>query len=138
MNRKIWVTLLGLMYAGFACTSKKGPGDLLIEANEVHQEAMAIYHDTHERYEAVKKKADELGDSLVIARLDSIHDLLHNWEEGLYEVPGFEHSHEHSHEGHSHDHSHKTAPAMTDQSMLDYQKNAKSAIEEIREMVEGM
>ncbi len=115
-----------------SCSSGQGPSEVLTEANQVHLEAVEIYNETHELLEKMQEEAKAGADSLATARLDSIHELLHNWKDGLYEVPGFEHSHDHGEEGHSHEHNHKAAPSMTDQSMLDYQKNARSAIEEIR------
>ncbi len=118
--------------AMLSCSSRQEPGEILTEANKVHLEAVEIYDQTHELLEKKQGEAKAGGDSLVTARLDSIHGLLHSWKDGLYEVPGFEHSHDHGGAGHSHEHSHKAAPSMTDQSMLDYQKNARAAIEEIR------
>ncbi len=115
-----------------SCSSGQGPNEVLTEANQVHLEAVEIYNETHELLETLQGEAKAGGDSQAVARLDSIHDLLHSWKDGLYEVPGFEHSHDHGEEGHTHEHSHKAAPSMTDQSMLDYQKNARAAIEEIR------
>jgi hypothetical protein len=53
--------------------------------------------------------------------------LVELWEESVIEVPGFEHAHEHT-EGHEH----KPAPQMTDESMLQYQRSAKEAIQSIR------
>ena len=120
----------------FYCTPKKGPSHLLIEANEVHNEALGIYSEAHRLFELIKVKAEDNGDNALVARLDSIHDLLHSWEDGIYEVPGFEH--DHGDEGHSHEHSHVIPPPMTDQSMLDYQKNARTAIEEIRDALKEL
>lgn len=115
-----------------SCSSGQRPNEVLKEANQVHLEAVEIYSETHQLLEKMQEEAKAGADSLVAARLDSIHELLHNWKDGLYEVPGFEDSHNHGEEGHKHDHNHKAAPSMTDQSMLDYQKNARSAIDEIR------
>ncbi|ODS76966.1 MAG: hypothetical protein ABS46_18650 [Cytophagaceae bacterium SCN 52-12] len=115
-----------------ACSSGQGKNEVLAEANRVHLEAVEIYDETHELLEKLQEEAKAGEDSQAVARLDSIHDLLHNWKDGLYEVPGFEHTHDHGEEGHKHDHDHKAAPSMTDESMLDYQKNARAAIEEIR------
>ncbi len=123
--------------AFLSCSSGQGPNEILSEANQAHLEAVEIYNETHELLEKLQDDAKAGGDSQAVARLDSIHDLLHTWKDGLYEVPGFEHSHDHGEEGHTHDHSHKAAPSMTDQSMLDYQKNARSAIEEIRKALEA-
>lgn len=115
-----------------SCSSNKAPSELLVEANKVHLEAVEIYEQAHDLFGKLKSEAEAQKDSLHLASLDSIHDVLHHWKDGLYEVPGFEHAHDHhSDGGDGHDHSHKPAPNMTDQSMLDYQKTAKQAIEEL-------
>ena len=122
------LTVLAAVCMLASCSSKKGPSELLEQANVVHLEAVGVYEEAHELFGKLKAEAEAQKDSLSIASLDSIHDVLHHWKDGLYEVPGFEHAHDHSD---GHDHSHKPAPNMTDQSMLDYQKNAKQAIEEV-------
>lgn len=120
----------------FSCSQTNEPSETLKQANEVHNEALAIFSEAHALHHSLKKRAAESTDERLAARLDSIHALLHGWEDGVYEVPGFEH--EHGGEGHSHEHSHKHAPSMTDQSMLEYQENAKKAIEEIRDALKEM
>lgn len=125
---KKWLISL-LFLAG--CTGQSGPGDLLKQANRVHLEAVALYNETHELYDSLKKQAKADQDSLLLSRLDSLHKLMHSWEDGLYEVPGFEHDHG-GHDGDEHKHEHKTAPKMTDQSMLEYQESARAAIEELK------
>jgi hypothetical protein len=134
MKSSLALSSLCLFFFSVACSSPKGPSDLLIQANEIHLEASKKYDQVHDRYDVLKKDAVERQDSLAIARLDSVHEVLHIWKEGLYEVPGFEHAH--SHGDGAHDHNHTVAPSMTDQSMLDYQKNAKEAIDEIMEFLE--
>ncbi len=136
INSLLFVLCLGGVF--FSCSPKKEASEVLVEANEVHKEAVEIYDEAHELYETVKRNAADKKDSAIVARLDSIHDLLHSWKDGLYEVPGFEHDHDHEGEGHDHDHKHTVAPSMTDQSMLDYQKNAKEAIKEIRDTLRSL
>ena len=131
MKSIFWAVLACCVGIFQSCSSVQGPNEIQKEANEVHLQSVKIYNETHELLEKQQEMAKAGSDSLAIARLDSIHDLLHSWKEGLYEVPGFEHSHDHGEEGHAHDHSHKATPPMTDQSMLDYQKNALTAINEI-------
>src|SRR5690606_1422279 len=120
----------------FSCSPKKGPSEILIQANDVHNEALGIYSEAHELYETLKRQAETSNNERLIIQLDSIHELLHRGEDGVYEVPGCEH--DHGEQGHSHEHSHVVAPRMTDQSMLDYQINARKAIEEIREVLQDL
>lgn len=122
------ILITGLI--GGSCSGKKQPGEMLVEANKVHLEAVAIYDEAHTLLDAAKGKAVARNDSALLVRVDSVHQLLHAWKESLYEVPGFEHNHEAG--GHNHEHEHKAVPAMTDESMLSYQKNAKTAVEEIK------
>ncbi len=126
MMKKLKIAFLLLVVS---CNGKSGQTPTLDKAHEVHLEAVSLYDQAHQLYDSLKKEAKEKGDALLIGRLDSIHDLMHDWEKGLYEIPGYEHSHH----DHDHKHEHKTPPKMTDESMLDYQENARNAISEIKE-----
>ncbi len=118
-----------------ACSGGSGRNPTLDAANRAHLEAIDLYTQAHHLYDSLKKDARERADTALVSRLDSIHDIMHNWEEGLYEVPGYAHSH-HDDDDHGHKHEHKTAPKMTDQSILDYQENARQAILDIKDGLE--
>ncbi len=122
------------MLLAVSCNGRPGKNQVLDEANRVHLEAADLYRQAHQLYDSLKKEAKASQDSLIMSRLDSIHDAMHEWEEGLYEVPGYEHSHT----DHDHKHEHKPAPKMTAESMLEYQNNAKQAISEIKVALEGL
>lgn len=106
----------------FSCGGSDQKSQMLIEANQLHLESVSIAG-------KLEKSLDSLAQHASAAekvRLDSLAHLVELWEESVIEVPGFEHAHEHA-EGHTH----KPAPQMTDESMLEYQRNAKDAIESI-------
>ncbi|MCU0324068.1 MAG: hypothetical protein MUF45_02285 [Spirosomaceae bacterium] len=112
-----------------ACGGKQTDNPILAEANKIHIESIAIQEAIEPKIEQLDSLKSTLNDSTKIAKLEDIKKMFIEWEEGLLEVPGFEHQH-HNHEGHSH--KHKPAPEMTDESMLEYQKNTKKAIEELQ------
>lgn len=113
-----------------SCASDKTKSEALTEANKVHLESVAIHERIEKEIDKKKKVAVTNGDSALILKLDSLHKLVELWEEGIIEVPGFDH--EHHHEGRAHRHEHKAAPQMTDESMLDYQRSTKAAIEQLQ------
>ncbi|MCF2445957.1 hypothetical protein L0657_18505 [Dyadobacter sp. CY345] len=113
-----------------SCSSDKTKSEALTEANKVHLESVAIHDSFEKEIDEKKRSAVAVGDSVLIFKLDSLHNLVELWEEGIIEVPDFEH--EHHHEDGAHHHEHKSAPQMTDESMLDYQRNTKAAIEELQ------
>lgn len=120
---KIFILLIALFYG--TCSGKKAQNDLLVKANQIHLEAAGI----HKRLEKQLDSARSVSrDSAYIGSLDSLTRLVELWESAMVEVPGFEHEHDHS-ETHHH---HNTAPAMTDESMLEYQENAQTAIRELQ------
>lgn len=122
------------MLLAVSCTGKSNRKAIADKANAVHLEAIALYDEAHTLHDSLKQEAQVKMDSLLIGKLDSIHDVMHDWEKGLYEVPGYEHSHS----DHDHKHEHKSVPNMTNESMLDYQNNAKEAISEIKEALQHL
>ncbi len=124
---KTIIYALPLAFA-FSCGGSDQKSQLLIQANQLHLESVSIAG-------KLEKSLDSLGqhaNATEKIRLDSLAHLVELWEESVIEVPGFEHAHQHT-EGHEH----KPAPQMTDESMLEYQRNAKEAILSIRAQAEG-
>jgi len=111
-----------------SCSNERTKSEALIEANKVHLESVALHERVEKEIEEKKKSAAANNDLLL--KLDSLHNLVELWEEGIIEVPGFEH--EHHHGGGEHHHEHKPVQQMTDESMLEYQRNTKAAIEELQ------
>ena len=93
-------------------------------------ESVAVHESVEKEIEEKKKSAAANNTSGILLKLDSLHNLVELWEEGIVEVPGFEHEHHHG-KG-EHHHEHKPVPQMTDESMLEYQRNTKVAIEELQ------
>lgn len=118
------IFILFFVIATFACSSQQDKNDILSEANRVHLQAAEIHHRLENQLDSAKTATH---DSSRIKMLDSLSNLVELWEESMIEVPGFEHEHDHS-GGHHH---HKPAPSMTDESMLEYQQNAHTAIREL-------
>lgn len=122
---------ISLIIAAFllSCAKQSENSPQLIEANRLHLEAMKIA-------EQAEQKLDSLA-PLVQNRseMDSLKKLVETWESHVIEVPGFAHAHDHS--GH-HTHEHKAAPSMTDESMLDYQRQSRQAILELKEAIDGL
>jgi hypothetical protein len=120
---KTWSLML-LPALLFGCGREKKKSETLIMANEAHLDAMQIAHELEETIDSLRRYRPDAAQQ---SKLDSIADLITLWEESVVEVPGFAHEHDHAH-----GHEHKPAPQMTDESMLEYQLNAKQAIDAIR------
>ncbi|WP_414617642.1 hypothetical protein [Dyadobacter sp. 32] len=99
---------------------------MLIEANQLHLESVSIAGKLEKSLDSLSQQAN----AAEKIRLDSLAHLVELWEESVIEVPGFEHEHTGGHE-------HKPTPQMTDESMLEYQRNAKKAIQSIRAQAAG-
>jgi len=127
MSSKLFACL-HMMLCG--CHGGEEKSGALIQANELHLESMAIQENLQKELVVLKSKAVEENDTIVMAKTDSLLVLMKLWEDGVSEVPGFEHTH---HDGH---HAQKHAPRMTDESMLEYQRSAKKAIEEMAKEVD--
>ncbi|WP_025764635.1 hypothetical protein [Dyadobacter tibetensis] len=109
------VLLALLTFSG--CAPKKD-ANTLIQAHKLHLESIAIAQELESTFQTLQKR------NLPTAhrqKVDSLNQLLHLWEASLIEVSGFDHEHEGAHE-------HKPAPQMTEESMLEYQLQAKQAI----------
>jgi hypothetical protein len=125
------LTSLVVISALLSCQSA-GPSSTLKEANEVHQASIMIHKDCTKVLDSLKIVHD--GNVAVLTKLDSLTAVLTTWEENLWEVPGFEHDHDHNHQGHHH----TPAPSMTDASMLEYQLEARKAVEEVKELLRAI
>ena len=107
-----------------SCSGNSEKSELMIKANQLHLESVEIHENLEKKLSLMLAKEK---DPSRLKTVDSLRNLIELWETSLVEVPGFEHSHEHG----AH-HEHKPAPAMTDESMLEYQKKGKEAIQEIQ------
>ncbi|WP_157486730.1 hypothetical protein [Dyadobacter alkalitolerans] len=114
------------LVASLSCQPDQQKSETLVEANNLHIESFATAEKIQQKLDSIKKTTT---DKSTQAKLDSIGNLVKLWEGGLIEVPGFAHEHHHG------SHDHKPAPQMTDQSMLEFQRNAKQAIEQIGKQV---
>ncbi|WP_353722459.1 hypothetical protein [Dyadobacter sp. 676] len=121
-------SILILAAAVLSCSKGNEKSPELIEANRLHLEAMKISVQLEQKLENLSSQAKSAAQK---TRIDSLKNLIEVWEENLIEVPGFAHAHDHTHGAHTH----KAAPSMTDESMLDYQRQSKEAIIELRDVI---
>lgn len=121
---------LMLVFGISSCSQRNEKSPELIEANRLHLEAMKISGQLEQKLDSLVLLAK---DDLDKSQIDSLKKLIEVWEDNVIEVPGFAHAHEHGHDAHAHEH--KTAPPMTDESMLDYQRQSREAILELRKAI---
>ena len=113
-----------------ACSGQSEPNETLQEAQKYHLEALSVQKEVEVLIGTLRSNGKP-------GQADSLARVLESWEEGLVEVPGFEHEHHHDeHEGHHH--HHKPAPPMTDASLLAYQKSTFEAIQGLKKDVEQL
>lgn len=115
-----------LVLGASSCSRQNEKSPELIEANRLHLEAMKISVQLEQKLDSLSTLAK---DDVARSQLDSLKRLIGVWEENMIEVPGFAHAHDHAHGAHEH----KSAPPMTDESMLDYQRQSREAIVELKE-----
>jgi len=124
MKSKIF--FLSIFGVVMACSGKQETSELLKKANEIHFASVKLEEEIENDLDSLKKLPE------LKLKADSLAEVLENWEAALIEIEGFEHEHKH---GEHHHHKHSPASDMTDEQMLEYQQNTKSAIVELRESV---
>ncbi|GGM73145.1 hypothetical protein GCM10010967_00850 [Dyadobacter beijingensis] len=129
MNLSIRLIAICLLTA--ACSKKNENSRELVEANRLHLEAIEISKELEARLDSISANSSNDVDQ---SQIDSLKSLIEVWETNVIEVPGFAHAHDHAHGAHSH----KAAPPMTDESMLDYQRQSKEAILELRHAIKRL
>lgn len=127
-----FLLLIALALATFTCSKKNEKSPQLIEANRLHLEAMKISQQLEQKLDSLSPLAKD--GSSGKPQIDSLKNLIEVWEKHVIEVPGFAHEHAHEHGAHEH----KTAPPMTDESMLEYQRQSRQAIAELQEAIEKL
>ena len=123
-----------VVYALRSCVITPGTAidPQLVEANRLHLEAMKISQQLEQKLDSLSPLAKD--GSSEKSQIDSLKNLIEVWEKHVIEVPGFAHEHAHEHGAHEH----KTAPPMTDESMLEYQRQSRQAIAELQEAIEKL
>jgi hypothetical protein len=128
MNLTHPIFLLTILLAAAACARQEEKSPQLIEANRLHLEAVEISKELESKLDSLSPHAES---GVKKSQIDSLKSLIEMWEENMIEVPGFAHAHDHGHGAHEH----KSAPPMTDESMLDYQRQSREAIIELKEAI---
>jgi hypothetical protein len=129
MNLIRTIVLLAICLTAAACSRQEKKNPQLIEANRLHLEAIEISKELESRLESLSLRPEGGAKK---SQIDSLKNLIELWEKNVIEVPGFPHAHSH---GGAHAHEHKSAPPMTDESMLDYQRQSREAIVELKEVI---
>jgi hypothetical protein len=129
MNLICPIVLLAICLTAAACSRQEKKNPQLIEANRLHLEAIEISKELESRLESLSLRPEGGAKK---SQIDSLKNLIELWEKNVIEVPGFPHAHSH---GGAHAHEHKSAPPMTDESMLDYQRQSREAIVELKEAI---
>jgi hypothetical protein len=128
MNLICPIVLLAICLTAAACSRQEKKNPQLIEANRLHLEAIEISKELESRLESLSLRPEG---GTKKSQIDSLKNLIELWEKNVIEVPGFAHAHGHEHGAHAH----KSAPPMTDESMLDYQRQSREAIVELKEAI---
>ena len=121
---RIQIVLLSLFLLGACQNRETSNSQLLKEAGEIHNEAMALSEKLEQKVEAL--------DSSAVPK-DSIHvwkELIVAWEREVVEVPGNESHSAHAH----HNHDHKILE-VTPEQMLVIQKELHSSLKQIESRV---
>lgn len=126
MKKYILIFTSGILCTLWSCQSGSDTtqNSILVEANEVHQEAISWQKVAEQKLDSLETVAS---DSVTKMRLTQLKMEVEAWEETLFEVPGFEHT---DHSGHDH-HHHNEAPQVTPEQMLLIQKEARDTIKEL-------
>lgn len=129
--KKLFIIILVVF---FACTKSPQDNPTLVEANKIHLEAIKIKEDIEGKIKVLDSLKNTINNPAIISKIDSSKKLLESWEESVIEIEGFVHE---GHEEHHH-HHHKEASKMSDELMLEYQKNTKKAIIELNIEIEKL
>lgn len=126
MKKHVFLLVSGILCTFWSCQSSgdAAQNPILIEANEIHQEAITWQKIAEKKLDSLETVAS---DSVSKMRLTQLKMEVEAWEETLFEVPGFEHT---DHSGHDH-HHHNEAPQVTPEQMLLIQKEARDTIKEL-------
>ncbi|HAA11801.1 MAG TPA: hypothetical protein DCE41_08935 [Cytophagales bacterium] len=128
---KPWAIVLGLLVLISACGGEKTSEELQ-EAFQLHEEALKIRQQAEEKVGELVAITDSVFIQTHQADLEALQESLHEWDEQLVEVPGFEEEHDHNHEGHDH-HDHNAAPELSPKEHLDIQQHLLAEIKTIAE-----
>ncbi len=98
----------------------------MAEAAAVHEEAMKLFHELEDLLKQL-----EQNENIPTEAVEEIKLSLHEWEENLVEVPGYEHAHDHEAHGHHHHHHDHKKLDVTAEEMLALQKELRENIKQL-------
>jgi polyribonucleotide nucleotidyltransferase len=128
MKNALFLTIVVLI-SGFGCNSKSNESisDALVEANQVHQDALDLREEIMDFEKQLKEnEVDYAG----------VKENLKIWDKDIIEVPGFEHSHDDEHQRRYH--VHNAMKPMSDNEHLEYQKMMFAEIQQIHEQLQRL
>ena len=126
MKRLSLLTAVIICMLSVGCSDKKQESQTLILANNLHLEAIKTQESLEQKLMRIRNYAIRAYNPVLLHKSDSLKELVELWKESVMEVPGFDHEHKHGEH-----HEHRPAPKMTDHSMLQYQQEAKNAIDSL-------
>ncbi len=112
-------------------TACSGAGDpTLEEAAEIHNEASAIGQEVQARLSRLDSlvKAGAVVSESRKKEISALTSDLRQWEDNLFEVPGYEHKHKED----GHHHHHEKSPDLPADKVLDIQKEIHRTIVSLR------
>jgi hypothetical protein len=109
------------------CSAPQKEDTLLIEAAQIHNEALALAKQLEKQLDQLANDTTYLKDSLNTWRM-----AIEEWERNLVEVPGNESSDHHPHDHHDHG---KKMPELTSGQMLSVQLELKSQLDDIKSRI---
>ncbi len=118
----VFLSLLALLIS--SCSGNSEKDSKLKEAHEIHEASMSVRAQTVAALEIMKSSAESAEDSL---RVKDLEMALKEWDDQVYEIPGFEHDHDHDHD-HDHHHHHRKAPDLTPEQHLEMQNEMMAEI----------
>ena len=116
----VFMTLLVVLIS--SCSGNSENDSKLKEAHEIHEASMDVRAQVMAALEIRKSGAESADDSL---RVKNLEMALKEWDDQVYEIPGFEHDHDHDHDHHHH---HRKAPDLTPEQHLEMQKELMAEI----------
>ena len=128
MKNALFLTIVVLI-SGFGCNSKSNDSisDALVEANQVHQNALDLREEIMDFEKQLKESAVDYA---------GVKENLKIWDKDIIEVPGFEHSHDDAHQRRYH--VHNPMKPMSDSEHLEYQKMMYTEIQMIHEQLQRL
>jgi len=124
--------LLSFTVFTIACSSGK-PSPEIVSAQELYEEVLLLETETHSIFDSLEQVMAR--DSTLAVYSDELTALkaeFDEWEETVVDMG------EGGHEDHHHPHAHQPRPELTDQQLLDVQRESRAQLLSISERLSGL